>query len=193
MGIEKLSQSILPAIIQLVEDKQWRVREAVIEHLPTLTAHLGEKFFDQNLLKICLDLLNDPVHQVRHSAIQNLATLIDKFGIDWCRDRLIAPVLASLTTNQNYLRRTALGHVVALITPLGNDQLFINVCLPALKALATDPVPNVRLSVSRALLNVLPKLPPSVNDQVRGTLQLLTQDSDFDVQFFAQKALTTIG
>lgn len=39
-GIELLSQSLLPAVIELAEDKQWRVRLAIIEHIPLLAQQL---------------------------------------------------------------------------------------------------------------------------------------------------------
>lgn len=40
MGIEQLSTSLLPAIVTLAEDRQWRVRQTIIEYIPDLIAHL---------------------------------------------------------------------------------------------------------------------------------------------------------
>lgn len=40
-----LAQSLLPAIEELSEDKHWRVRLAVIEHIPLLASQLGADFF----------------------------------------------------------------------------------------------------------------------------------------------------
>ena len=40
IGIELLSQSLLPAIVELAEDKQWRVRLAIIENVPLLATQL---------------------------------------------------------------------------------------------------------------------------------------------------------
>jgi hypothetical protein len=40
IGIEPLSQSLLPAIVALAEDKQWRVRLAIIENIPLLAKQL---------------------------------------------------------------------------------------------------------------------------------------------------------
>lgn len=40
IGIEKLSTSLLPAIVNLAEDRQWRVRQTIIEYIPELSAHL---------------------------------------------------------------------------------------------------------------------------------------------------------
>ncbi len=40
IGIQLLSQSLLPAIVELAEDKQWRVRLAIIENIPLLASQL---------------------------------------------------------------------------------------------------------------------------------------------------------
>jgi len=40
VGIEMLSQSLLPAIVELAEDRQWRVRLAIIEYVPLLASQL---------------------------------------------------------------------------------------------------------------------------------------------------------
>jgi hypothetical protein len=41
IGVELLSQSLLPAIVELAEDNKWRVRLAIIEHIPALAQQLG--------------------------------------------------------------------------------------------------------------------------------------------------------
>ena len=59
IGVECLSQSLLPAIIELAEDKQWRVRQAIIEHIPLLAAQMGVTFFEERLAKMCITWLGD--------------------------------------------------------------------------------------------------------------------------------------
>uniref|UniRef100_A0A6N2MXQ9 Phosphatase PP2A regulatory subunit A/Splicing factor 3B subunit 1-like HEAT repeat domain-containing protein n=1 Tax=Salix viminalis TaxID=40686 RepID=A0A6N2MXQ9_SALVM len=44
IGIDLLSQSLLPAIVELAEDRHWRVRLAIIEYIPLLQS-IGV-FFD---------------------------------------------------------------------------------------------------------------------------------------------------
>ncbi len=39
--MELLSQSLLPAITDLAVDGKWRVRGAIIEHIPSLAQQLG--------------------------------------------------------------------------------------------------------------------------------------------------------
>lgn len=48
IGIRQLSQSLLPAIVELAEDAKWRVRLAIIEYMPLLAGQLvsqGSHFF----------------------------------------------------------------------------------------------------------------------------------------------------
>ena len=40
IGIRQLSQSLLPAIVELAEDAKWRVRLAILEYMPLLAGQL---------------------------------------------------------------------------------------------------------------------------------------------------------
>lgn len=40
IGLEHLSAHLIPAIVELAEDHQWRVRQAVIEFMPKLAKQL---------------------------------------------------------------------------------------------------------------------------------------------------------
>ena len=55
----QLSQSLLPAIVELAEDSKWRVRLAIIEYMPLLAGQLGVDFFNQSLSKLCMTWLVD--------------------------------------------------------------------------------------------------------------------------------------
>ena len=59
IGIKQLSQSLLPAIVDLAEDSKWRVRLAIIEYMPLLAGQLGKEFFDEKLNTLCMAWLID--------------------------------------------------------------------------------------------------------------------------------------
>lgn len=61
IGIDLLSQSLLPAIVELAEDRHWRVRLAIIEYIPLLASQLGVGFFDDKLGSLCMQWLQDKV------------------------------------------------------------------------------------------------------------------------------------
>jgi len=72
IGASTLSQSLLPAIVELAEDPKWRVRLAIVEFMPLLAAQLvcltlsglklsfqGQEFFDDKLLPLFMTWLTD--------------------------------------------------------------------------------------------------------------------------------------
>ena len=93
IGIDRLSQALLPAIMELAEDKQWRVRQAIIEYIPLLATQLGVQFFDDKLSTLCMSWLGDTVFSIREAATINLKKLTDIFGIEWARHSILPKVL----------------------------------------------------------------------------------------------------
>ena len=59
IGVDLLAQSLLPAIVELAEDRHWRVRLAIIEYIPLLASQLGQAFFEDKLAALCLAWLGD--------------------------------------------------------------------------------------------------------------------------------------
>lgn len=104
IGIEMLSQSLLPAIIELADDKQWRVRQAIIEYIPLLSTQLGVTFFDDQLSNLCMLWLGDNVYSIREAATVNLKRLTEVFGVDWAKTTIVPKVLA-MAGHNNYLHR----------------------------------------------------------------------------------------
>lgn len=92
MGITQLSQSLLPAIVELAEDTKWRVRLAIIEYMPLLASQLGVQCFNEQLTSLSLNWLVDNVYAVREAAVSNLRNLMDKFGIEWANTQVVPKV-----------------------------------------------------------------------------------------------------
>lgn len=104
IGIEVLSQSLLPAIVQLAEDKQWRVRLAIIQYVPLLASQLGVNFFDEKLSSLCMSWLGDTVFSIREASTQNLKKLTEVFGVEWASGAIV-PKVAAMAEHPNYLYR----------------------------------------------------------------------------------------
>jgi len=104
IGIELLSKALLPAIVELAEDKQWRVRQAIIEYIPLLAKQLGVQFFDDQLANLCMGWLGDPVFSIREAATINLRKLTEVFGVEWAKETII-PKVMEMGHNVNYLFR----------------------------------------------------------------------------------------
>jgi serine/threonine-protein phosphatase 2A regulatory subunit A len=104
IGVEMLAQSLLPAVVELAEDRQWRVRLAIIEYIPLLGKQLGQQFFEQKLSQLCMNWLTDSVYSIREAAIKNLKNLTEVFGVDWAAQKLIPKAMENYK-HPNYLYR----------------------------------------------------------------------------------------
>lgn len=117
IGIDLLSQALLPAIVNLAEDKNWRVRLAIIQHVPLLASQLGVKFFDEKLSSLCMSWLGDTVFSIREASTQNLKKLSEVFGVEWANEAIVPKVVA-MGGHPNYLYRMTTCFAVSVSRPL---------------------------------------------------------------------------
>ena len=191
IGVELLSQSLLPAIVDLAEDSKWRVRHAIIEHIPRIAQQLGCTFFNEKLNNLCMTWLGDDVYSIRRAAANNLCKLAAQFGEEWTKEQII-PRIERMHTHTNYLQRmTALYGIQVLVTSLSQETVE-DVIIPIIIHMASDSVPNVRLNVARTLEDIITNTATKFRGNflqkcVSPTLALLAEDSDRDVRFYSTK------
>lgn len=112
-----MSVSLLPAIVNLAEDKQWRVRLAIIEYIPLLASQLGVKFFDEKLSNLCMGWLGDTVFSIREAATHNLRKLTEVFGVEWASEAII-PKVMTMGNHPNYLYRMTTCFAISVSSTL---------------------------------------------------------------------------
>lgn len=119
--------------MQLAEDKQWRVRLAIIEYIPLLASQLGVNFFNEKLSNLCMDWLGDTVFSIREAATHNLKKLTEVFGVEWATDAII-PKVVEMGQHTNYLYRmtTCFAISVCIIRSYFTPVLIRFRLLPAL-------------------------------------------------------------
>lgn len=195
IGIDLLSQSLLPAIMELAEDKQWRVRLAIIENIPILAKQLGQQFFDERLCSLCMSWLTDHVFSIREAATTNLKNLTDLFGVAWAKQQVL-PQILDMGHHSNYLYRMTTLAALTVLSGSVNAEVLQEQLVPAISQLASDAIPNIRFNVAKAAETLIPILRQKglnniIEEAIKPSLDKLKDDSDVDVVFFAQKALTT--
>ncbi|KAF4702131.1 hypothetical protein FOZ62_005671, partial [Perkinsus olseni] len=167
VSLDHISKSLLPTIIDLASDRQWRmyrkdmlsympfpghdqVRMAILEQTPKLATILSPKTFTTELLATVMRWLCDPVYSVRVAATENLANLSVAMGTSWAIDNII-PHLQELSKNSNYLyRMTALMGVVSMANVL-DEKACAEYLMPLPRSLVQDSVANVRFNVAKTL------------------------------------------
>lgn len=75
LGVETLSQTTLPAIVELSKNPKWRVRAASIDFLFYLISKSGKEFVNEKMSKQIIDYLFDNAYAVRKAGIHLLTKL----------------------------------------------------------------------------------------------------------------------
>jgi serine/threonine-protein phosphatase 2A regulatory subunit A len=207
VGLTTLSQALLPSISELAQDRQWRVRRAVIDFIPLLARQLGSAFFNSHLVDLCLSFLTDPVAVIRDAGAFNLRRLTESFGADWAAKSIIPKILAF--GDGTYLRRFTRLHAAVTVadSECAGSNTLVSLLLPAILAYTTDPVPNVRFNVAKALARLSRRIQMASEAAVhtagaklsdtglanaaQSALSTLAEDADDDVRFYAAKAMST--
>lgn len=125
IGIELLSESLLPAIVELAEDKSWRVRQAIIEYIPLLANQLGKPFFDEQLGNLCMSWLGDTVFSIREAATVNLKKLTEVFGVEWAKVAIV-PKVMGMGQHPNYLYRMTTVQAITVRSTLTSFETTYN-------------------------------------------------------------------
>jgi serine/threonine-protein phosphatase 2A regulatory subunit A len=197
IGVELLSQSLLPAITELAADSKWRVRLAVIESMPMLAKQLGVQFFNDKLVGLTLSWLSDTVSSIRKAAANNLRNLTDIFGEAWARAQIV-PRVREMQTNAAFSKRLTALYAVQVLLAHGerstapSHAMMTDVLLPITLAMAGDPVPNIRFNVAKTLVQVVTVYKNDYNTplpaEIAPVLAKLAADLDRDVRHYAEVA-----
>ncbi|KAK7806203.1 hypothetical protein U0070_008866 [Myodes glareolus] len=194
IGIRQLSQSLLPAIVELAEDAKWRVRLAITEYMPLLAGQLGVEFFDEKLNSLCIAWLVDHVYAICEAATSNLKKLVEKFGKEWAHATIIPKVLAPRSGDPNYLHCMTTLFCINVLSEVCGQDITIKHMLPTVLCMAGDRAVNVCFNVAKSLQKIGPILDNSkLQSEVKPILEKLTQDQDVDIKYFAREALTVLS
>jgi serine/threonine-protein phosphatase 2A regulatory subunit A len=200
VSVDLLSQSLLPAIVDLAEDGKWRVRLAIIELIPILAKHLGREYFGDKLSALCMAWLDDGVHSIRRAATENLMQLTELFGEEWAVE-LIIPRIGRMQMHQNYLHRTTALYVLQVVVRCLSLTAINKKVLPIIILMAADPVPNIRFITAKTIQivymsssslkasNSNTSLYAATAEELSSVLSKLLQDPDRDVKFYAALAM----
>ncbi len=135
---------ILPAVQEIANNKNWRIRESVLEGLPNVAKSLGSAFFDEYLLNLYLNAYNDTVNAVRMASTKSLIMLSQVYGEDWTASRFV-PKLAKLWDgSSSYLQKITVLYAVKALNVEVKSKTVVNELFPRVMKGCKDTTPNVR-------------------------------------------------
>lgn len=62
----------MPALTELANDKNWRIKVSSIEALGFFAKEIGAEFLNEKIIKLLMDWLNDKVYAVREAAMNSV-------------------------------------------------------------------------------------------------------------------------
>lgn len=192
VGEDATIELIIPEIEKLSQDPTWRVRLATISFIPKLLDFVSKMKFTQKVLPILLKYMEDTVHQIRVQAVNCLLELArgDHFDLAWL-ENLFAEKLSDSSSHAKFAIRIHTLFTVNDIYQAISDR-FLNekIYAASMKSLSSDPVPNIRFNYAKTVEMIYSRLSNSNKMHVADSLrQMAKSDTDFDVKYFAAKAL----
>lgn len=124
--LPSLVDSLLPIILLLRDDDNWRIRKAVLEVLPVLAAHLGMEYFETRLLERYFSAFKDRICEVRLAATGSLAALAKVAGGDWVLAHVMPRLKTLYQESSFYLIRVAVLNSLRV-----GEEEPMPACLPA--------------------------------------------------------------
>jgi hypothetical protein len=188
LGVETLTQNTLPAICELAQHAQWRIRSTSIELLFYMIRKSGRDFMNEKAIKQVMDYLRDRVNAVRKEGVRMLSKIQLEFGTEWL-ERNLMPRVVQISKAESYLNREVFLEAVEALCPNLSPECMAKHINPILHgSYLQDGVENVRLVLCRTLRTVFDRCPKD-REVVRKSLRVLAEDRSKDVKELANKLL----
>jgi serine/threonine-protein phosphatase 2A regulatory subunit A len=193
IGSDEIEKHIIPPILEMSNDKNWRVKLAIIEFIPLLCELIDKEVFKQKLEGVVLGWLADNVFQIREEAINTLMTLKDNlFDLQWL-EQLLEAKMEEFYAHQRFALRIHTLFIIQKSFDKVSKEFLNEKEFSYLQKLSEDPVPNIKFTVAKTLELIYSKLTNSNKVKCKDMLtKMLGSSEDFDVKFYCEKALKAI-
>ena len=184
VNIDNFVQGIIPSLIEISDNNNWRVRAQVEETVPVFARIVNRKLFLENIMPICIKWLTDPVYAIRQRACKIMKRLYDIFkGEDF--EKKLLNKISSMAKSDSYLLRIT---IVLLIKEFLIDEYELDFMekklFPYISKLSDDKIPNVRQACS-VVIKKLVRLSKNkdVVKECKLIIDELKKDKDLEVVY----------
>jgi serine/threonine-protein phosphatase 2A regulatory subunit A len=189
IGKENTETHIIPALLELTTDKQWRVRYGIAQFFPKFAEIFGYDLFLEKMEKISLDFLADNVFKIREQSMQNLSELKNTLGKDWFEKTCKEKVREFSRSDKCTIRIQSI-FLIRLIYKAIDPDILNKDLIPVMIGLKDDSVPNIKFNIAKLLDEISDILSRENIFIGKSALEALKDsDADEDVKYFASKTL----
>ncbi|BFZ55837.1 protein phosphatase 2A structural subunit [Savitreella phatthalungensis] len=147
------AEQVLRIFNALTNDKSWRVRYMVADHLVSLAEAANQQTVDTELVPAFIQLLRDSEAEVRTAVASQIAGICKLVP----KERILDPILLvvkDLITDSSQYVRAAWGKQISALAPILGKQDTIDNLLPMFLQMLKDEYPDVRLNIISKLEQV---------------------------------------
>ena len=145
----KMSQ-VLPVILNIANDRSWRVRWALASRMHELCGSMGQQISNNSLSAAYEALLNDSEAEVRSAAAGTMVLVCGTLRREVVLSQII-PAASRLTGDASEHVRSSLASVVNGMAAILGKESSVEHILPMLLLLLRDDVSDVRLNIISSL------------------------------------------
>jgi len=184
VNIDNFVKGIIPSLIEISDNNNWRVRNQVQEIVPVFARIVNKKLFIENIMPICIKWLTDPVYAIRQCACKIMKRLYDIFKGEEFEKKLLNKI-NPMSKSDSYLIRIT---VVMLIKEFLVDEYELEFMekklFPYIVKLSDDRIPNVRQACS-IVIKKLVRLSKNkdVVKECKSIIDELKKDKDSEVVY----------
>lgn len=189
IGKENTENHIIPALLELTTDKQWRVRYGIAQFFPKFAEVFGKDLYLEKMEKISLDFLVDGVYKIKEQSMQNLVELKNTLGEEWF-ERIAKEKIREFSRSDKCSIRIQATFMLRIIHQHIDQDVLNKDLIPVIIGLKDDSVPNIKFNVAKILdelSDVLSRENIFIGKSALNSLK--ENDSDEDVKYFAKKSL----
>ena len=146
VNIDNFVQGIIPSLIEISDNNNWRVRNQVQEIVPVFARIVNKKLFLESIMPICIKWLTDPVYAIRQNACKIMKRLfvmlireflVDEFELDFLEKKLF-PYIVKLSDDKIPNVRQACSVVIKKLMRLSKNKDVVKECKSIVEELKRD-------------------------------------------------------
>ena len=188
MDLNNFIEKIIPSIISIAQNKSWRLRNKIINIIPSL---VNQNFFMNDIFPICLNYLTDHVYAIRESGSKLLCNIyidIYKNKENLMYEKKLNEKLDNMINLSNYLMRNTCLIFIKFFCEKIEDKIYFNFfeknLINYVYKLSNDKISNVRLNCG-FIFNKIKNYEfndKMHKDKIKKWIAILKNDEDKDVR-----------
>ena len=188
IDLNNFIEKIIPSIISIAQNKSWRLRNKIINIIPSL---VNQNFFMNDIFPICLNYLTDHVYAIRESGSKLLCNIyidIYKKKENLMYEKKLNEKLDNMINLSNYLMRNTCLIFIKFFCEKIEDKIYFNFfeknLINYVYKLSNDKISNVRLNCG-FIFNKIKNYEfndKMHKDKIKKWIAILKNDEDKDVR-----------